>query len=251
MDCAMIKLYNIFTKETIIIEDGSLTRKCKELDLDYTAICHLKSKRRSSAGKRFILDENRSCLFTLVDIDTLEEFDCIHNWNIFTHLNLPYHENEAKYVYELRKCRQATASIGGRVFVLKKDGEIISKKTTKNFSKKVEEFTRERKILNKIANNIRRRTLLALKRHKAYKCTSTFKLLQCSREELVKYLESKFQEGMSWENHGLYGWHIDHIIPCASFDLSDPEQQKVCFHYTNLQPLWAKDNLTKNRKRHT
>ena len=60
--------------------------------------------------------------------------------------------------------------------------------------------------------------------------------------------ESLFQSGMTWENHGKYGWHIDHIRPCSSFDLTDPEQQKLCCHYTNLQPLWAKDNLSKGYK---
>ena len=53
---------------------------------------------------------------------------------------------------------------------------------------------------------------------------------------------------MSWDNYGTHGWHIDHIRPCASFDLSDEEQQKICFHYTNLQPLWAEDNLKKSKK---
>jgi len=60
---------------------------------------------------------------------------------------------------------------------------------------------------------------------------------------------------MSWDNYGtgyngkgMEQWHIDHIIPCASFDLSKPSEQKKCFHYTNLQPLWAKDNLRKKDK---
>jgi hypothetical protein len=53
---------------------------------------------------------------------------------------------------------------------------------------------------------------------------------------------------MTWENHGRYGWHIDHIRPCASFDLADPEQQRKCFHYTNLQPLWASENMRKGDK---
>lgn len=68
------------------------------------------------------------------------------------------------------------------------------------------------------------------------------------RKSLVIYLETLFKPGMTWENYGVHGWHIDHIKPCASFDLTDPEQQKQCFHYTNLQPLWAKDNLSKGAK---
>ena len=65
---------------------------------------------------------------------------------------------------------------------------------------------------------------------------------------IAEYLEAQFTTGMTWENQGMHGWHIDHIRPCASFDLTDPEQQKECFHYSNLQPLWAKDNLSKSDK---
>lgn len=80
----------------------------------------------------------------------------------------------------------------------------------------------------------------------------TQELLGCSFEQLAKHLESLWQPGMSWENYGAYRiggsmtWHIDHIRPLASFDLTDPEQQKQCFHYTNLQPLWADENIAKS-----
>ncbi len=67
--------------------------------------------------------------------------------------------------------------------------------------------------------------------------------LGCSVEYLKAYLEGQFEPGMSWENHG--EWHIDHIVPLASFDLTDREQLLKACHYTNLQPLWAKDNLSK------
>lgn len=77
---------------------------------------------------------------------------------------------------------------------------------------------------------------------KAYKTTE---LVGCTISELKKHIESLWQEGMSWNNYTLNGWHIDHIRPCSTFDLTDPEQQKQCFHYTNLRPLWAKDNLTR------
>jgi hypothetical protein len=79
--------------------------------------------------------------------------------------------------------------------------------------------------------------------NKAYK---SVELLGCSVDECRKWLESKFLPGMSWENSG--DWHIDHIQPCASFDLTKPEEQLKCFHYTNLQPLWGEDNLSKSDK---
>ncbi len=80
----------------------------------------------------------------------------------------------------------------------------------------------------------------------ARKSAPATSLCGCSIEALKKYLESKFLPGMTWENRG--EWHIDHIRPCASFDLRDPEQQRQCFHYTNLQPLWAVDNMKKGAK---
>ena len=98
----------------------------------------------------------------------------------------------------------------------------------------------------KLASNVRIRVLKALKGNK--KTQKTIKLLDCNINQLWNYLESKFESGMTKENHGLYGWHLDHKIPCSAFDLRCPIQQITCFHYSNLQPLWAKDNLKKGRK---
>ncbi len=84
--------------------------------------------------------------------------------------------------------------------------------------------------------------------HGQNKSASTQNLLGCTYEQARQHLENQFTDGMSWDNYGLNGWHIDHIIPCASFDMTDPKQQRQCFHYTNLQPLWAEDNLRKSDK---
>ncbi len=89
----------------------------------------------------------------------------------------------------------------------------------------------------KIKINLRGRIYKALRFE--HKSAHTTELLGCSVEEFIKYIESKWTNGMSWENHTHTGWHIDHIIPCNTFDLSKPEEQRKCFHYTNLQPLWA------------
>ena len=94
-----------------------------------------------------------------------------------------------------------------------------------------------------LIHNQRIRVWKALKKLK--KIDRTLDLIGCTEIELRNHIESKFTDGMSWDNYGKYGWHVDHIRPCSSFDLSEPEQQRQCFHYTNLQPLWAKDNLSK------
>jgi len=80
---------------------------------------------------------------------------------------------------------------------------------------------------------------------KAYKSTE---LLGCTIEHVRDHLESQFTEGMTWDNMGRGGWHIDHIIPCAFFDLTKPSHQKVCFNWQNLQPLWESDNCAKGDK---
>lgn len=77
---------------------------------------------------------------------------------------------------------------------------------------------------------------------------SSIRDLGCTLVELRVYLESKFLPGMSWENWAPNGWHIDHIIPLSSFDLTDREQFLKACHYSNLQPLWAIDNRIKGAK---
>jgi hypothetical protein len=99
--------------------------------------------------------------------------------------------------------------------------------------------------LHKIKRNLRRRVHHAIKDN--YKSAATFELIGCSAEQFKIYLESLFLENMSWDNYGSE-WHIDHIIPCCNFDLSKEEEQRKCFHYTNQQPLWVKDNLKKAKR---
>lgn len=103
----------------------------------------------------------------------------------------------------------------------------------------------------KLRQNIRKRLfgVLTLK-----KTLRTVDLLGCSLEELKKHLESKFYpnpetgEVMGWDNYGVGGWEIDHIKPLSLFDLSKLDELKDASNFSNLQPLWAKDNRRKSDK---
>jgi len=90
--------------------------------------------------------------------------------------------------------------------------------------------------------NLRKRTWDALNGNS--KSTTTVDMLSCSIRDFLKHLESQFTPSMNWNNQGGF-WHIDHIIPCGSFDLSKPLEQKKCFNYRNMRPLEAKENKEK------
>lgn len=100
----------------------------------------------------------------------------------------------------------------------------------------------------RILNNLRGRLYYALKAQGAKKCEHTVKLIGCSIAELRRYIESHFLKGMTFENYGKGNekWSIDHIRPCSSFNLSNFSQQKLCFHHSNLKPMWNLDNFSKN-----
>jgi hypothetical protein len=96
----------------------------------------------------------------------------------------------------------------------------------------------------KLKNSLRSRINELMNRK--YNNPKTINLVGCDYDFLISYIESKFSSGMNWDNYGYYGWHIDHIIPLSS--AKNEEELKKLFHHTNLQPLWAKDNLSKGKK---
>jgi hypothetical protein len=98
----------------------------------------------------------------------------------------------------------------------------------------------------KIAEDLRSRLNHAIRN--CFKSGSAVSDLGCSIEELKVHLESKFKPSMTWENRGFNGWHIDHIRPLSSFNLSNRDELLLACNYKNLQPLWAKDNLSKGSK---
>lgn len=125
--------------------------------------------------------------------------------------------------------------------------DINKSKLEKNRKWHREKYYRNKKLKSNyfFTRKIATRIYMALKRGGGIKSIKTSDAIGCSVTFLKNHLESKFRDGMNWDNYGKFGWHIDHIKPCASFDLSDQEQQNKCFHYTNLQPLWRSENLSK------
>jgi hypothetical protein len=127
------------------------------------------------------------------------------------------------------------------------------KKSQKNWEKKnrlqrnlYSVTKRKNNPLSRLSENIRTRVRNFLLLNKITKKSKTFDIVGCSPEFLKEHLEKQFKNNMSWDNYGVYGWHIDHIIPLSSAKTED-EIYKLC-HYTNLQPLWAEENLSKGSK---
>ncbi len=135
-----------------------------------------------------------------------------------------------------RKDVRAKEKVKSRKWYLENKEYIIEK--TKKYKMK------SRKNLEvRLRDNLRNRLNQAIKKNQ--KAGSAVKDLGCSVEELKKHLEVQFQDGMTWNNWSRTGWHIDHIKSLASFDLTKEEEFKKACHYSNLQPLWAKDNWNK------
>lgn len=120
------------------------------------------------------------------------------------------------------------------------------KEHRKKVSKQANLYDKQRRKIDikyKLKGNLRKRIIKIL--HGKNKSLNTMFLIGCEIDYLMYHLQEQFTKGMSWDNYG--DWHIDHIKPCAKFDLSKSEEQQKCFHYTNLQPLWAEDNLRKGQ----
>ena len=127
------------------------------------------------------------------------------------------------------------------------------KKYVENNKRKINEYSnywkcKTRKInpIYKLISNVRERTKDFLNYKKHNQNSHITDVIGCSPKKLKEHIQNQFKDGMSWDNYGFYGWHIDHKIPLSSAK-TEEEIYKLC-HYTNLQPLWAEDNLKKGSK---
>ena len=156
-----------------------------------------------------------------------------------------YEENKPKIIEQCKEYRETHREqiAESQLSYREAHREELSKRSVEYTKKRLEADQ-----LYKLKRQLRCRVLNAIKAQYGEKAEKTMNLIGADSETVRKHLESQFKPGMMWENHGLKGWHIDHVFPCASFNLEDPEEQKKCFHWTNLQPLWAEENLKKSSK---
>jgi len=142
-----------------------------------------------------------------------------------------WYSNNKKYYKEYRKKNNEIIKIYAK--------DYYKKNNLNEYHKKYNKKKRNHDNIFRLINCVRS----SVNRYIYKKKINSFDIIGCSPFELKKYLEEKFTEGMCWENHGKYGWHIDHIIPLSSAK-TEEEIYELCY-YTNLQPLWAEDNLKK------
>lgn len=242
--CNIEKTIDDFNKRKLS-PDG-LSYRCR--DCANTSIKKSQEKNRNKSLEEEAQKTQKTCS-RCKEVKTVDHFS-INNSNP-DHLN--YH------------CKECVA-ISSKLYK-EKDRERYLQKARENYRKHLENgvrWRRENKVrLRELSNNylrerrktdlsykiescLRSRLQRAVKYQGVTKSDRTTILLGCTFQELRLHLESQFTEGMSWDNHGENGWEIDHKKPIVAFNLIDPEEQKKCFHYTNLQPLWRKDNRSKS-----
>jgi hypothetical protein len=154
-------------------------------------------------------------------------------------------EYETRDSVKLRR-KQYRSSPRGKLAANRRQARYRQSEASKQYRRAYERSKERTDIQFKLGKRLRVRLYNAIRKN--LKTGSAVRDLGCTLDQLKTHLESLFQPGMTWDNWGKYGWHIDHIIPLSAFNLMDREQLLKACHYTNLQPLWAFDNLSKKDK---
>jgi len=210
------------------------TKVCSKCNVE-KEICEFHKHKPSKDGVRGVckecrkLEKNNNFEYRIKNKDKIKIKNKIwleKNPNYMIQYNKEYNlKNRVKINEKLKKWRETN-----KEYYLNKTNTQKKERYHNDIEFKLKHLLRSR--INKIIN---------FKRDKP-----SLEILGCSLTTLINHIESKFEEGMSWDNYSYYGWHIDHIIPISSAKTED-EIYKLC-HYTNLQPLWAKDNIIKSNK---
>lgn len=157
-----------------------------------------------------------------------------------------YYENNKEKIKEKDKIRLLENPEKIRTIKLKSYHKNKTKDEQIDRRRKYRKYKRKTDVKYRLADVVRQRIKDYIRINNITKKNKTFDIVGCTPQFLKEHLEKQFKNEMTWENHGLYGWHIDHIIPLSSAK-NEEELYKLC-HYTNLQPLWAKENLSKGSK---
>jgi hypothetical protein len=196
--------------------DKSITKLCGKCALEKSILDFGKQK----GGKHGAFSVCKSCVSDWQKAKRLKHADSFRV------------SDAAKYIRHRDKNleRRAIYYNKNKTEVLRKHNVYVKERSKNDFS-------------FRIRRNVSRRITLAVKSGVGRE--SAMKLLGCDLQTFIKHIENQFDQYMSWDTYGKFGWHFDHIIPCAAFDLSQESQRAECFNYKNYQPLWFKDNSSK------
>jgi hypothetical protein len=236
----MERKYYLIHREKIIAKAKAYYQKHKKEKNEYDRLYRVKHKKHLEERRSAYYQENRE-----KKLAWQREYNILNREKISLRKKAYYNTPLGK---KIQKERDA------KYYQLNKEKISITKSTYNKKNRKKIALYRKKRLpllrlwkrekyhndpLYRLSQNVR------CMMHRAIKTQSTQKILGCSFKKLKSYIEKKFTDKMSWDNYGIKGWHIDHIKPLSWFDLSNPKEVAKANHYTNLQPLWAFDNLSK------
>jgi hypothetical protein len=237
--CKNIKLKNLFGENKQRLD--RLTSSCRECTNKQEALKRLKNKELKESYKIKIPNNQKkctSCKIIKLKTEFSKHIDCSDG--LYSLCKFCKSKSDAAYRAENKeklKIKQREKYILNKGKYLLRAKEYASKNKDARNAYLINYYNTNPEA--KLVKNLRNRTNIFIKQAGAQKASSSSKLLGCTGKEARQYIESQFTKGMTWENYGLDGWSIDHIRPCTSFNIFDPAQQELCFHYTNLRPLWT------------
>lgn len=235
--CLTIKNFSEFHKSRLAKKDKE-SATCKQCDVKkYDRPTQVQERR--SAAEKYIAEQKRPC----IKCGVIKEFSFFTpSKTTLSGITSICKECAAKKAFDKRNTPEFLQKKADTATYLASDEHKQKKKDiVNNYHKE----RKQRDPLYKLTITLRGRLCTAIKKN--YKSGSAVRDLGCSIAELKIYLEAKFTKKMTWENHGKV-WHVDHIIPLSTFDLSNREELLKAVHYTNLQPMIIRDNISKKNK---
>jgi hypothetical protein len=237
-----------------------MLKKCNKCLLDKELSCFAKDKNRKdghysickSCKKEYNLNNIKSIKISKKKYYQDNRDDILQkskeNYLVSKDNKLKYSKTYYEKNKEIQSIRQKNYYNNNKEYFLQKSKKYLNENYDKvlSYQKKYKQDRFKKDPIFRTIICVRARVNNFLREKNFNKKNKTIEIVGCSPSELKKYLEKQFINGMTWENHSLYGWHIDHIIPLSSAK-TEEEIYKLC-HYTNLQPLWATDNLKKLNK---